>query len=73
MPRSGSFGNKILLDHVVPSGESVNGDLYRWVLIHRLQPAAVQKQSEFIEQGPVFLHDDAGPHRAGIIVAQLVE
>ena len=62
---------KVLVDYAVPPGTTVNGDLYRWVLIHKLRPAINKKQPQMLEDGPILLHDGAGPHRAACVTQLL--
>ena len=57
----------------MPPGTTVNGELYRRVLIHKLRPAIARKQPKIHEDGPVLLHDGAGPHRAASVVQMLTE
>jgi len=65
--------SKVLCDYAVPPGTTVNGELYRWVLIHKLRPAIARKQPQILEDGPILLHDGAGPHRAASVVQLLTE
>jgi histone-lysine N-methyltransferase SETMAR len=62
---------KVLVDYAVQPGETVNAELYRWVLIHKLRPAISRKQGDLLESGPILLHDNASPHRAVSVVEQL--
>ena len=65
--------SKVLCDLAVPPGTTVNGELYRWVLIHKLRPAIARKQPQILEDGPILLHDGAEPHRAASVVQLLAE
>lgn len=65
--------SKVLCDYAVPPGTTVNGALYRWVLIHKLRPAIAKKQPQILKDGPILLHDGAGPHRAASVVQLLSE
>ena len=62
---------KILVNYAVPVGTTVIGELYRWVLVHKLRPALLQKEPDILEAGPILLHDGAGPHRAAVVINQL--
>ena len=44
------------------SKTTVTRELYRWVLVHKLRPALLQKEPDILETGPILLHDGAGPH-----------
>lgn len=62
---------KILVNYPVPQRTTVTGELYRWVLVHKLRPALLQKEPELLAAGPILLHDGAGPHRASVVIDQL--
>ena len=51
--------DKILVDYAIPPGTIVNGNLYH------------KKQPQMLEDGPILLHDGAGPHRAACVTQLL--
>jgi histone-lysine N-methyltransferase SETMAR len=57
----------ILLDHCVPLGTNVDGDLYKDVL-RKLRRAISDKRPELHATGPVLLHDNAAPHRQKMLL-----
>ena len=65
---------KLLVDNVL-QGQTVDGYLYKWALIHLyfMRPALSKKQAEIWEKGSILLHDGAGPHRAAAVVQQLID
>ena len=65
--------SKVLCDYAVPPGTTIKGELYRWVLIHKLRPAVARKQPHILEDGLILLHDGSGPHRAASVVQMLTE
>ena len=52
----------VILSWPVPSGTTVNGAYYLWVLREKLRPAIRKKRPNFILQDVIFHHDNAPAH-----------
>jgi histone-lysine N-methyltransferase SETMAR len=60
----------ILLNHCIPPGQTVNGDVYMEIL-QKLRRAIHDKRPELHAKSPILLHDNAGPHRRKDVVDML--
>ena len=59
--------NGVLTTHRVQHGCTVNKEYYEWYLTKILRPAIRRKRPELLQVTPLILHDNATPHKAGVV------